>query len=42
MFQKYLKIADDHTREEMFEAWGEPLRQVNANKKGVLKSGIRK
>ena len=29
MFQKYLKIADDHTRKEMFEAWGEPLHQVN-------------
>jgi integrase len=29
MFQKYLKIADDHTRKEMFEAWGEPLNQVN-------------
>lgn len=29
MFQKYLKIADDHTRKEMFEAWGEPLQQVN-------------
>ena len=29
MFQKYLKIADDHTRQEMFEAWGEPLHQVN-------------
>ncbi len=29
MFQKYLKIADDHTRKEMFEAWGAPLTQVN-------------
>ncbi len=29
MFQKYLKIADSHIKEEMFEAWGEPLHQVN-------------
>ena len=28
MFQKYLKIADDHTRKEMFEAWGNPLQKV--------------
>lgn len=30
MFQKYLKIADDHTRNEMFEAWGEPLHIVKS------------
>jgi len=29
MFQKYLKIADSHIKEEMFEVWGEPLHQVN-------------
>jgi len=36
MFQKYLKIADDHTRKEMFEAWGEPLHQIDINKSGEL------
>ncbi len=29
MFQKYLKIADSHIKDEMFEAWGNPLQQVS-------------
>jgi len=28
MMQKYLKIADEHKREEMDKVWGGPLRRV--------------
>ena len=36
MMQKYLKIADEHKREEMDKVWGPPLRRVKTFETNIL------